>query len=175
MSAGFSRRHFLGGLGITATASAGLIAGASEASAIGLEREKKEPPKPPLQDAVVAFDGVHQAGIETPVQSRLWLIAFDIKKDVDRTRLRNLMRMWTDDARRMASAQAPMTDLEPEMYAAPANLTITVGLGENFFTVADVRGRSRNGSRPFPHTRLTSFAPSGAAATSVCRSAPTIP
>lgn len=136
MSDGFSRRHFLGGLGVAAGASA-VALGAPEAHAIGLERKQEEPEKPPLQTATVPFDGANQAGIETPAQANLWLVSFDVKKDVGRERMRNLMRVWTDDARRMTSGQASRTDLEPELMVAPANLTITVGFGENFFTIID--------------------------------------
>lgn len=136
MSEGFSRRRFLGGLGTAAGASA-LALGAPEAQAIGLERPQEEPPKPPLQTATVPFDGAHQAGIATPAQANLWLIAFNVKKGVDRNRLQNLMRAWTDDARRMTAGKATRTDLEPELMGSPANLTITVGYGENFFTLID--------------------------------------
>ena len=89
MSEGFSRRRFLGGLGTAAGASA-LALGAPEAQAIGLERPQEEPAKPPLQAATVPFDGAHQAGIATPAQANLWLIAFNVKKGVDRNRLQNL-------------------------------------------------------------------------------------
>ncbi|MGR5183871.1 twin-arginine translocation signal domain-containing protein, partial [Vibrio alginolyticus] len=78
MSEGFSRRRFLGGLGAAAGASAVAI-GAPDAHAIGLERQNEEPPKPPLQTATVPFDGAHQAGIESPAQANLWLVAFNAK------------------------------------------------------------------------------------------------
>lgn len=150
MSPNLSRRHFLGGLGVAAGASAAAAAGASQAHAIGLEREPEKPKKPPLQTATVAFDGVHQAGIDTPSQSHLWLIAFNIKKDVDRTRLRNLMRVWTDDARRMTAGKASRTDLDYELMQAPANLTITLGLGEKFFEVAEKQAEKPDWLKPLP-------------------------
>lgn len=137
MSADFSRRRFLEGLGVAAGASAAVAAQTSSAHAIGLERSSEPPAKPPLQSAIVPFDGEHQAGIDTEIQSHLWLISFDIKEDVGRERIRNLMRMWTDDARRMASGSASRTDLAPELLLAPANLTITVGFGEGFFEAID--------------------------------------
>ena len=137
MSSNLSRRRFLTGLGAGAGAGALSVAAAGNAAAIGLEREPDEPERPPLQTQTVEFDGEHQAGIATPAQANLWLIAFDIKDDVDRDRLRRLMRVWTQDARRMSKGEPPRSDLEPEMYDAPANLTFTVGFGPAFFTVAE--------------------------------------
>lgn len=137
MSEGFTRRRFLGGLGLAAGAvgASAVDLGVPEAEAMGLEREGQEPPQPPLQTATVAFDGAHQAGVEEAAQANLWLVAFTVKKNVDRQRIRNLMRVWTDDARRMTSGEASRTDLEPELMQIPANLTITVGFGENFFKI----------------------------------------
>ena len=90
MSSNLSRRRFLTGLGAGAGAGALSVAAAGNAAAIGLEREPDEPERPPLQTQTVEFDGEHQAGIATPAQANLWLIAFDIKEDVDRDRLRRL-------------------------------------------------------------------------------------
>ena len=59
-------------------------------------------------------------------QAHCWVIAFDIREGVDRTDLRRLMRVWTDNARRMTKGIAPVADLEGEMLEAPANLTITI-------------------------------------------------
>ena len=83
-----------------------------------------------LDDAVVAFDADHQAGIETPGQALLNMVAFTLvpgkqtREDVAR-----LMRVWTEDARRLTSGVAPMGDLEPELTWSTANLTITCGVG----------------------------------------------
>lgn len=137
MSSNFSRRHFLEGLGTVAGASALTLHAAPQANAIGLERESKEEAKPPLQEAKVPFDGAHQAGIQTPAQATVQLIAFTLKDTVDRAKLRNLMRTWTADARRMTQGQAPVNDLESEFFEIPGNLTITVGFGEKVFDIAE--------------------------------------
>lgn len=136
MSSTFSRRHFLEGLGTVAGASALTLQAADNADAIGLERESEEGSKPPLQKATVPFDGPHQAGIQTPVQATAYLMAFSLQDSVDRSKLRNFMRTWTTDARRMAEGTAPVNDLESELFEVPANLTITVGFGEKVFTAA---------------------------------------
>ncbi len=140
MGTDFSRRTFLTGLGAGATVGAAAVSGMAkppQAHAIGLERQPEEEPKPPLQEAVVPFDGAHQAGIRTHAQSHLWMIAFNAKSGVGLEEFRRLFRVWTTDARKMTAGEAPMTDLEPEMYFAPANLTITVGLGPRFFELID--------------------------------------
>ncbi|HHU44093.1 MAG TPA: Dyp-type peroxidase [Actinomycetales bacterium] len=138
MSSNLSRRRFIAGLGAGAGAGALGVAAAGPAGAIGLERNTEEEEELlPLEEAKVPFDGEHQAGISTPPQADLWLIAFDVKDDVDRARLRGMMRLWTADARRMSQGIPPKTDLEPEMYTAPANLTFTVGFGAGFFDAID--------------------------------------
>ncbi|MEJ5919734.1 MULTISPECIES: Dyp-type peroxidase [unclassified Corynebacterium] len=151
MSAHVSRRGFLAGLGIGAAATGAAVSqGAPVANAVGLERPKPEEPKPPLQEAVVPFDGVHQAGIQTASQAHLWMIAFSIKEGVDKEKLRRLLSVWTTDARDMAAGKAPRTDLEPEMYQSPANLTITLGLGEGFFKAAGVEDKKPEWLKPLP-------------------------
>lgn len=120
-----------------------LVPGAPEAQAIGLERPQEEPPRPPLQTATVPFDGAHQAGTVTSAQVSLWLIAFNVKKGVNYNRLQNLTCAWMDSAHRMTAGKATRTDLESEPMRSPVNLTITVGCGEDSFTIID-----REGQRP---------------------------
>ncbi|MCK7674388.1 Dyp-type peroxidase [Corynebacterium sp. CCM 9187] len=88
--------------------------------------------------STVPFDGEHQAGIATPFQAHLNLVAFTFSDGADRGAARRLMRLWTEDARRLCDGRAPLGDLEPEMVEAPANLTVTCGFGSGFF---DVIGR----------------------------------
>lgn len=149
MGTNFSRRNFLAGLGLTAGVSVA-AATAPEAHAIGLERNSDEEAKPALQEAIVPFDGTHQAGIATPAQANLWLISFTAKDKVGRTQMANLMRVWTEDARAMTSGVPPITDLDLEMFKAPANLTITVGFGENFFNLIDRNDAKPDWLKPLP-------------------------
>ena len=92
-------------------------------------------------NATVAFDGEHQAGIATPEQSFCKLIAFTVK-DGKNTRedMVRLMRLWTDDARRMCGGRAGLADLEPENLRSTANLTITVGYGRSLLDKLDLTG-----------------------------------
>ena len=89
--------------------------------------------EPELVASVVEFDGPHQAGIATPGQALLNLVAFTVRADVDREGIRRLLKLWTDDARRLCAGHTPLGDLEPEMVTVPANMTITCGFGSKFF------------------------------------------
>lgn len=136
-AAGTTRRQFLRGAGVAGAATA-LAAGAAACaeSAEGGDGDVDKPadawPGQGTDDdnATVAFDGKHQAGIATPEQSFCKLIAFNLKDGKHTTAdVVRLMRLWTDDARRMCSGRAGLADLEPENLRSTANLTITVGYG----------------------------------------------
>lgn len=131
---GISRRGFLTGLGVTAGGAAlvSCAAGDEEQAVMSQGHDTDAY----LQDAIVAFDDVHQAGIDTPAQSTLNLIGFNLVDGVDRAGLTRLMRSWTQDSRSMCTGETPLGSLEPELMVAPANLTITCGLGEGAFSKA---------------------------------------
>ncbi|QPK82477.1 Dyp-type peroxidase [Corynebacterium qintianiae] len=136
-----SRRLFLAGSATAATAaSAGALASCSKRDAGGASTS--EPPSnsddtpQPLRDAIVEFDGPHQAGIDTPTQASLNLIGFNLRERADGPAITRLMRVWTADARALCSGETPLGSLEPEMNEWPANLTITCGFGERVFDIA---------------------------------------
>ena len=124
---GMSRRVFLAGAGV-ASSSVALVAcsregeGSSEVAS--------------LTTATLAFDGECQAGIATPTQANLNLVGFNLKDGVTADGIRNLMQLWTEDARELAAGRNPLSSLEPEMVERPANLTITCGFGERVFDTA---------------------------------------
>lgn len=124
---GMSRRVFLAGAGV-ASSSVALAAcsregeGSSEVAS--------------LTTATLAFDGERQAGIATPTQANLNLVGFNLKDGVNADGIRNLMQLWTEDARELAAGRNPLSSLEPEMVERPANLTITCGFGERVFDIA---------------------------------------
>ena len=137
---GTSRRQFLRGVGVAGAATA-VAAGVSacaekdgEGGAASVDKPTDAWPGQGTADGntTVAFDGEHQAGIATPQQSLCKLIAFTVK-DGRQTRedMVRLMRLWTDDARRMCGGRAGLADLEPENLRSPANLTITIGYGRS--------------------------------------------
>lgn len=126
-----------GAVGVSAVASAGMLAGCErDADAPPGVPSNSEPDASPLKDAIVPFDGPHQAGIATPTQASLNLIGFNLKDGVDKAGITRLMRLWTEDARELAAGRTPLGSLEPEMNQWPANLTFTLGLGERAFDIA---------------------------------------
>ena len=129
---GVSRRGFLAGTaGVAGVASTGmLLAGCDN------EPSNSDPNTEPLTEASVAFDGAHQAGIQTPTQASLNLAGFNLKDGVDAAGVVRLMRLWTEDARELTAGRNPLSSLEPEMVQWPANLTITCGFGERIFDLA---------------------------------------
>lgn len=76
-----------------------------------------------------ARDGAHQPGIATPPQAHAVFLTLDLAPTVDAARVRNLLRILTDDIARLAEGRAPIADQEPELAERPANLTVTVGFG----------------------------------------------
>lgn len=107
--------------------------------------------------AIVAFDGPHQAGIEGTHQRHLSLVGLRLRDGIGKQGVRNLMRLWTQDARLLATGETPPGSLEPEMVTRPASLTVTCGWGKRLFDQAgisapewlgDVRSFSRDKLKP---------------------------
>ena len=109
------------------------------------------------------FDGEHQAGIVTPVQDRLFFASFDVVAD-SRSDLRDLLREWSDAARRLTAGRlmgdanelesAPPDDTGEAFDLDPARLTVTIGAGPTLFD-----GRfGLASSRPAALEELPSFA-----------------
>jgi deferrochelatase/peroxidase EfeB len=102
---------------------------------------------------VVAFHGAHQAGVATPAQARLVFAAFDVVSD-SRDDLRDLLRTWTDAARKMTAGrpagtvaghpQDPPADTGEAEGLPASRLSITVGLGPTIF---EQDGKDRFGLR----------------------------
>ena len=130
-SEGFSRRRFVGAAGLGAAAAGAIAAGLGGAPRPAAAAPPSDDPGEPAD--TVDFDGAHQAGIATPPQDHARLVGLDLAEGATRERVRNLMRVWTDDARRLCAGSAPLGSLEPEIAASPGALTVTVGLGPGFF------------------------------------------
>ncbi|WP_405612529.1 iron uptake transporter deferrochelatase/peroxidase subunit [Streptomyces sp. NBC_00076] len=102
--------------------------------------------------AAVAFHGAHQAGIATPVQDRLHFAAFDVTTD-DRAELVQMLKDWTEAARRMTGgqavgegaygglAEAPPDDTGEALGLKPSRLTLTIGFGPGLFDRFDLGDR----------------------------------
>lgn len=146
MSEGISRRLFLGG-GAAAAVGVG---------AAGCAREDHGNPAALRETGVaptamtVDFDGPHQAGVSTPEQFQCHLLGFNLLPGVGREEIVRLMRVWTDDARRMTQGTPGLADLEGELLQAPANLTITVGFGPGLLEAAGISDRAPEWLAPLP-------------------------
>ncbi|KQB86508.1 Dyp-type peroxidase [Corynebacterium lowii] len=137
-----SRRGFLSGLSLSAGgfALAGCAQGAEEAGASIVDPAT----------STVDFDGPHQAGIATPEQAHLNLVAFSVQEGTDKQALKRLLRLWTEDARELCAGRTPRGSLEPELTSRPANLTITCGFGPRFFDLAGIAYRRPEWLAPLP-------------------------
>jgi deferrochelatase/peroxidase EfeB len=161
-----SRRRLLG------TAGAGAVAGAAVVGGIGVARagDDQEQAAPDAAQGY-PFHGEHQAGIVTPAQDRLHFVSFDVITD-DRNELVELLKAWTDAARRMTAGRdaGPVGAVDGEPHAPPddtgeaiglpaSGLTLTIGFGPTLFETAD--GTDRFGlaaRRPAPLAALPAFA-----------------
>ena len=134
-----------GGLASGLAATGAIIAGCSDEGPTdqgrtGASESKAEATCEPtnvLNEAIVAFDGDHQAGITATSHAVLNLLGFNLKENTGKKEFKNLMRLWTADARDLCTAETPAGSLEPEMADKPANLTITCGLGARIFEVLE--------------------------------------
>lgn len=145
MSGGVSRRSFLTGLGLTGLGAAAGVGGVSLAGCSSGDGDSGD---------TVAFRGDHQAGVTTPQQEHLHIVAFDVITD-DRDALRTMLADWTDMAERMTRGEETTdggalsgTDVDghgkEDMYKVPTdtgealdhsagNLTVTIGFGPSLF------------------------------------------
>lgn len=135
-----SRRELL-----IAGAAAGLGAAAT-AGATSLARPDAAPARP----ALYTFEGIHQAGIARAPAAHATYLAFDLGSDTDRDGLTRLMRLWSDDARRLMAGTPPLADTEPELAAVPAGLTITFGWGPAAARLAVGESRTPAWLAPLP-------------------------
>ncbi|MFG2131540.1 iron uptake transporter deferrochelatase/peroxidase subunit [Streptomyces sp. NPDC048751] len=140
-----SRRALIGWGG------AGLALGAAAAGgAVAMTRTGNDvDPAGADAGAAVAFHGAHQAGISTPVQDRLHFAAFDVTTD-DRAEFVQLLKDWTEAARRMTAghavgegaygglAEAPPDDTGEALGLKPSRLTLTIGFGPSLFGKFDL-------------------------------------
>ena len=97
---------------------------------------------PALGATVEPSHGVHQAGVETTLQSHATFVALDLRDEVDRPALVRLMRLLSDDISRLARGVAALADPEPELAVVPARLTVTLAVGPGFLAAAGRSGRA---------------------------------
>ncbi len=129
----YSRRRLL-----VTSAAAALSGAAAAAVGVGIADAGSPGAAAPAapetrEENTVPFYGLHQAGVQTPAQSAAAFCAFDLHADVDAAALLRLLRLLSDDIARMSAGRAALADTAPELAAAPARLTVTVGFGPSLF------------------------------------------
>ncbi|MCQ9371222.1 Dyp-type peroxidase [Corynebacterium sp. 35RC1] len=131
-----TRRAFLAATAVTATAATAACQADTQPSGAAAEGAPgSSGAQGTLGTATVAFDDVHQAGIATPPQAHCEILGLNLRAGVDRAAVTRLLRLWTEDARELTQGRNPVGSLEPEMVSTPANLTITCGVGQRFFSI----------------------------------------
>ncbi|GAA3938753.1 Dyp-type peroxidase [Actinomadura viridis] len=131
-----SRRGlFLGGAATAGGLAGGYVTGRAATGRPPRERPRDQAP------AAEPFHGPHQAGIATPPQNHAAFVGFTLRPGTSREALGRLMRLLTDDARRLAAGRAGLADAQPELAAPAARLTVTFGFGPGLFTAAGLEDR----------------------------------
>lgn len=117
----------------------------------------------------VAFDGVHQAGVTTPMQDHLFFAVFDVTTE-ERDELVALLTEWTSAARTMSRGEqvgtgavggsylAPPDDTGEALGLSPGRLTVTFGFGPTLFERDGVDRFGLAGRRPPDLVDLPKFA-----------------
>jgi len=135
-----SRRRFLAGAGaIAGSAALGGFAG----SAITRGLDARDPqPSADSQDAnsglnsagaLEPFFGPHQSGVMTARQLHGAFAAFSLVEGFNREAATRLFRVVTENASKLVSGTAPLSDNDPELASGASRLTITAGIGVAFF------------------------------------------
>jgi deferrochelatase/peroxidase EfeB len=118
---------------------------------------------------VIPFTGAHQAGIATPVQDRMHMVALDLV-DPSRDAVRRLMQRWTAAAAQLCAGREIGTGALPSVAEAPpddtgeatglpaSRLTLTVGFGPGFFGTEDDDPLGLAAQRPAGLVELPRFA-----------------
>ncbi|WP_431895445.1 Dyp-type peroxidase [Nonomuraea sp. bgisy101] len=104
--------------------------------------------------AVEPFHGPHQAGVATAPQAHAVFVGLDLRKGVGREEVSRMMRLLTDDARRLTQGRAALADTEPELAALPARLTVTFGFGPGLFGAVGRDGRRPASVAPLPTFKI---------------------
>ena len=134
MTAQIGRRGLVTSIGALAGAAA--LGGCTRGT--GADEEAAAAARSTPAEATRSFHGPRQAGVDDVPQAFVTLVALDLAEGAERDTVRRLMAVWTDDIARLMAGRGPLTDLEPELAARPAELTVTVGWGPGAFAAARV-------------------------------------
>ncbi|SFT56530.1 deferrochelatase/peroxidase EfeB [Kosakonia arachidis] len=135
-----SRRRLLKGMGALGGALA--IAGGCPVAHAAKSQSAPGTLSPDSRMEKQPFLGVHQAGILTPQQASMMLVAFDVLA-ADKTDLERLFRLLTQRITFLTSGGPAPDTPNPRLppmdsgilgpYIAPDNLTVTVSVGQSLF------------------------------------------
>lgn len=151
-----SRRRFLGYLG---AAAAGATAGAGVAVPATARLLDDPDPARRVSTSAVSPYGAHQAGITTPTQRSVVVVALDLLPGTDREGLGRLMRLWTGDVVALAAGRSAPGDTAPELAQPHTGLTVTVGWGPAAFDLPGLEGARPPGLVEVPPMRLDDLDP----------------
>lgn len=87
----------------------------------------------PYGTDTIPFYGPRQAGVDTPIQAHAVFIGLKLHDNTNADRLASMMQLLTDDAARLTQGHGALADLDEELAAAPARLTVTFGFGSEIF------------------------------------------
>jgi dye decolorizing peroxidase len=130
-----SRRNLLAGgavAGLGAAAGAGVVA--VRGGPAPVPAAAAAPPQ--IGTATVAFHGTRQAGIAEDPPAHASFIALTLAEGTDRAALCRLMRLLSDDARRLTQGVPALGDTEAALAVLPARLTVTFGFGPGLYKAA---------------------------------------
>jgi len=149
-----SRRALLsGGAVVAAAATSGAVVARASADAddtVTAGRTADPDVNSPRATAVEPFYGAHQAGVATTPQAHAAFVAFDLRAGSDRESVARLMRVLTDDARRITQGQPALADTEPHLAVLPARLTVTFGFGPGLFAATKTSDQRPEFIAPLP-------------------------
>lgn len=147
----FSRRGFLltTGIGVGAFA-----AGAGTATVVAGQLSDKN-----STSQTIEFYGEHQAGVETPVQSYLSFLGWDLKQDANRESVTRMMRLLTDDAARLTQGIPALPDNDPYLSGNPERLTVTFGFSPSFFNKLGLQSKMPQGFSELPAFSIDKLQP----------------
>ena len=145
MSSRIGRRRFL--TGAAGLAGVGVGAGVTAGGAAAL---RPAPAERVFGSETVDFYGDHQAGVTTTPPAHVTYVGIDLASGANASALAGILGIWTDDAARLTQGRPSLSDAEPELALLPANLTVTVGVGERVFTVTGTEKLRPSWLRPLP-------------------------
>jgi dye decolorizing peroxidase len=148
---GFSRRGFLVTTGVGVGAFAAGV-GTSEAvkAFTGSSSSKSE---------TIPFYGEHQAGIETPLQTSVTYLGWNLKPGSTRVDAQRMMTLLTDDASRLTQGVPALPDNDPYLATNPARLTVTFGFGPGFFSTLGLTNQLPQGFSDLPAFSIDQLQP----------------